>query len=93
MLIEGIVWRYPGAGGWYFVTAGDTITSFVRKSGIVTKVGRGFVAVSARIGNTEWQTTLFTDKEKGYLIAIKADVRKKERIKDGDAVRIEIIFQ
>ena len=89
-VIEGNVWRYPGPGGWYFVNIGENESNFIRNFGDITRVGWGFVAISAKIGNTKWSTKLFPDKEKRYLIAIKADVRKKEHIKEGDNVCIEI---
>ena len=91
-IIEGEVWRYPGPAGWYFVAAGAKVSAFLRQVGDLPRKGWDFVPVAARLGNTSWQTTLFPDKERGYLLAIKADVRKKEQIKEGDAVRIEITF-
>ena len=40
-----------------------------------------------RIGDTEWNTSLFpANKDKSYLFAIKADVRKAEDIDAGDRV-------
>jgi hypothetical protein len=57
---------------------------------VVRRFYGGRWQATARLGNTEWQTTLFPDKERGYLLAIKADVRKKEKVGVGDRVRIEI---
>lgn len=89
-VVTGTVWRYPGPGGWYFVTVDEAAASFIRNCGDVNRVGWGFVAVTARIGTTAWATKLFPDKERGYLLAIKAAVRKKERIQEGDAVSVAI---
>ncbi len=57
----------------------------------IGKVAWGYIPVRARIGQTEWHTTLFPSrKDETYLIAIKSDVRKRERIVAGDAVRVAV---
>ena len=56
------------------------------------KVGFQFVRVKATIGKTSWQTALFPTKDGPYLIAIKADVRRKEDIDEGDSVKIEFVL-
>ena len=48
--------------------------------------GFGSVRVAVTIGSTTWKTSLFPSKEGAYLLPIKAEVRKKERIAAGDAV-------
>lgn len=51
----------------------------------------GSLRVSARIGRTEWKTSLFADtKANAYLLPVKADVRKQERLAAGDLVAVEI---
>lgn len=52
-------------------------------------VARGFgsLPVGVKIGRTEWRTSIFPDRKSGsYVFAIKADVRKKERIAVGDTI-------
>jgi hypothetical protein len=47
--------------------------------------------VRIRIGKTEWNTSLFPDKKSGtYLFAIKADVRRAEKLSDGDPITAHI---
>jgi hypothetical protein len=88
--VQGKVWRYSGPSGWFFVNVGEKESNFIRSVGDISKVGWGYVSVLAKIGNTAWKTKLFPDKNKCYLIAIKADVRKKEHINEGDEVCIEV---
>ncbi|TXH02395.1 MAG: DUF1905 domain-containing protein, partial [Candidatus Moraniibacteriota bacterium] len=46
------------------------------------------VKVRATIGNTSWQTGLWPQAKEGvYLLVIKAPVRHKEDIREGDTVR------
>ena len=42
-----------------------------------------------RIGDTEWNTSIFRDnKRKTYLLFIKAAVRAAENIEEGDDIRV-----
>ncbi len=88
--IRGKVWRYPGPSGWYFINTGLKVAAAVRFFEDLQKVGWGYVKVSARVGRTEWETTLFPSKENDFLLAIKASVRKSEGIREGDLIGIGI---
>jgi hypothetical protein len=56
------------------------------------RIAWGYIPVTAKLGTTEWKTTLFPSKEGPYLLAIKASVRKKEAIEEGDAVSASCIL-
>ena len=86
--INGKVWRYPGMGGWHFVYVNKKISQQIKDSARAKKVGFQFVRVKATIGKTSWNTTLFPTKDGPYLLAVKADVRKKEAIDEGDNIRV-----
>ena len=86
--ISGKVWRYPGMGGWHFVYVNKKISQQIKDSARTKKVGFQFIRVKATIGKTSWNTTLFPTKDGPYLLAVKADVRKKEGIDEGDAIRV-----
>ena len=48
------------------------------------EAGWGRLKVTASIGNTEWKTAIWFDtKRKTYLLPLKADIRKKERLETG----------
>lgn len=47
------------------------------------------VPVTARIGGTEWRTSLFP-KEGRYLVPLKDAVRRAEGIGAGDAVSVRL---
>lgn len=85
--VIGKVWKYPGAAGWFFVSV-DKITSARLKAYKGKRIAWGYIPVSATLGKTEWKTTLFPSKEGPYLLALKAHVRKKELIDEGDRVSI-----
>lgn len=86
--IQGKVWRYPGPAGWYFVNTGPKVAREIRFFEDLQKVGWGYIKVSAQLGGTRWETTLFPTKEKDFLLAIKAAVRKSEGIEEGDVLEV-----
>lgn len=89
-IIEDKVVKYPGAGGWYFVEVSnnDSVALKQLSEFDVPKVGFGYIKVRAKIGQTAWKTTLFPQKDGPYLVAIKASVRRAEKIEEGDKVRV-----
>lgn len=85
--IRGKVWKYEGPAGWYFLSI-DKKTSKRLDTYKGRRVAWGYIPVRARVQNTEWNTTLFPSKGGLYLLAIKASVRKKEHIEEGDMVTV-----
>ena len=91
------LWRWTGASGsgtWHFVTiggeAGDTLsaTALMRK---LEGTGRGFgsLRVQARIGETTFATSVFPSKsDGGWLLPVKASVRRAEGLSAGDTVQV-----
>jgi Domain of unknown function (DUF1905) len=89
--VSAQVRKYAGVAGWHFITVPDTVSTRIRKWIVPKKVGFGYIPVTARVGETSWKTTLFPSKDAGpYLLALKASVRKREEIYEGDTIRIEI---
>lgn len=83
--IKAKVWLYPGLGGWHFVTLDKKLSKSIRD-----KYPKGFVKIKAKLGKTSWYTSLFPHKQsESYLLSVKASVRKKEGIFEGDEVSIE----
>ncbi|QQR76529.1 DUF1905 domain-containing protein [Candidatus Nomurabacteria bacterium] len=83
--IKTKVWRWPGDGGWHFVTLDKKLSQDIRK--VFTK---GFVKIRAEIGDSAWDTSLFPHKESGYLLCINKKIRSKEGIFEGDDVNIKV---
>jgi hypothetical protein len=90
-VIKNEVIKYPGAGGWHFVEMSKKQSDELRKLSNLKKVGWGYIKVKATIGRTSWDTTLFPTKKEGpCLLAIKADVRKKEGVIAGKKIAVKI---
>ena len=88
---DGEIWYWRGPAPWYFVTVPAKQSGDLKDIlGFVT-YGWGMIPVNARIGKTEWKTSLFP-KDGRYIVPIKASVRKAENLEEGDkvAVRLEV---
>ena len=90
--IRSEVWLYPSAtAAWHFVSL-----SKKQSQAIDTKFGdkrRGWNSfpVSVTLGKTKWKTSIFFDKREGaYILPLKAEVRKKEGIWQGDKPLISL---
>ena len=67
--------------GWHFASVPTDISEDIKQNFGDRKRGWGSLPIIATIGKASWKTSIFPDKESGgYLLPIKADVRKKEEI-------------
>jgi hypothetical protein len=88
---EAVLWRAPGKAAWCFLTLPEELAGRVRSLTQGLRNPFGSLRVVARIGSTEWKTSLFADtKANSYLLPVKADVRRQERLAAGDKVRVEV---
>lgn len=97
----GRLWRWTGGsngGTWHFLTidgaAGEALsgTAMMRK---LEGTARGFgsLKVKAWIGDTQFATSVFPSKsDGGWLLPVKASVRKAEGIVEGDDVEVQLRF-
>lgn len=82
--IKSKVWLYPGDAAWYFVSIPKKESARIKIDFEKQKRGWGSLPVKITLGKTIWQTSIFPDKKSGmYLLPLKAEVRKKERIFKG----------
>ncbi len=96
---EGTLWVWQGDGpaAWHFVTvdgdAGLQLAALEAMRRLETGARRGFgsVKVSARIGDSTWATSVFPHKTSGgWLLPVRAAIRKAEDIAEGDRVQITL---
>ena len=80
-----------GHGSWYFVNVSKKASQDIKKKFDLGLRGFGSVPVVATIGKTSWRTSIFSDKKAGaYLLPLKAEVRKKEGIQNGDRITFSL---
>lgn len=85
----GDIWHWRGPSPFYFVSVPDELCTEVRDAAEVVSYGWGMVPVNARIGGTEWTTALFP-KDGKYAVPLKAAVRTREGIDEGDTVTLQL---
>ena len=94
----GPLWRWtsPSASAaWHFITidgdAGEALsgTAIMRRMEGNSR-GFGSLKVVATIGGSTFKTSVFPSKETGWLLSVKASVRKAEGLGEGDAVVVSL---
>lgn len=98
---EGPVWLWrgkakanvaetaPSSTAWHFLTIDGAVADAIRAAAPGRSAAWGSVYVEATIGGTTWKTSVFPSKDvAGYLLPVKAAVRKAERLVEGDVVTV-----
>lgn len=95
------LWRWTGGangGTWHFVTITGPDAEALSATALMRKLegaGRGFgsLKVEARIGKTAFATSVFPSKaDGGWLLPVKASVRKAEDIGEGCEVDVTLTY-
>lgn len=83
------VWQHAAPGGWYFVSLPLEMSKEIREHLQWQEEGWGRLKASAQIKDAQWDTAIWFDtKRSTYLLPLKADIRKKERIIIGQMIDI-----
>jgi len=92
------IWQGEASGRWHFITIPDEQAGEFRAEAFGNRRGFGSVRVRCSIepsgsdGETavEWLTSVFPTKGGGYLLPVKAAVRNKAGLAEGDQVKLAI---
>lgn len=99
--LTATLWRWSGgasATDWFFVTidgvVGEALSATVLMQRLETgrRAGFGSVKVTVCVGGTEWRTSAFPSKEHGWMVPVKAAVRKAEGLVEGEAFALTLVF-
>jgi len=81
----------PSSTAWHFITITGGVADGIRAAAPGRSAAWGSVYVTVTIGKTSWQTSVFPSKDVGgYLLPVKASVRKAEKLTEGDEVTVEL---
>ncbi len=91
------LWQAETGTAWHFVTVPEDLSNEIRffsSAGNTKKrVGFGSVKVHAQIGDSAWDTSVFPSKQfKGYLLPVKASVRKQNHLAAGNSASVSLHF-
>jgi hypothetical protein len=87
---SGEMWHWRGPAPHHFITVPDEHCSPLEAVSASVTYGWGMIPVTAQIGARRWKTSLFP-KDGGYIVPVKADVRRAEGLEIGDTVTIRLI--
>ena len=85
------IWLWSeGKGSWHFLTIPPDDAVEIRLESAASGIRRGFgsVCVEATVNGVTWKTSIFPQKSGGYILPIKADVRRRANIAAGDEVTV-----
>ena len=82
-----IEWRGPAP--YYYLPVPEEESADIREVAAMATYGWGVIPVVARIGDVEFETSLFP-KDGGYLLPLKDAVRKPQQITDGDEITVSM---
>lgn len=81
--------QHASPGGWYFVSLPKEMSKEIRSVLKSEEEGWGRLKAVAKIGNSEWKTAIWFDsKNETYLLPLKAEIRRKEKIAAGNQIEV-----
>jgi Domain of unknown function (DUF1905) len=86
---SGKLWYWRGPAPWYFITVPAEQCRDLQAILTIVTYGWGMIPVQVQIGNSTWATSMFP-KDGGYIVPIKASIRKAEKLGEGDIVTVRL---
>jgi Domain of unknown function (DUF1905) len=86
---SGEMWFWRGPSPFHFITVPEEECEELAEASAKVSYGWGMIPVAARIGATGWKTSLFP-KDGRYIVPVKADVRRAEKLDTGDVVTVRL---
>ncbi|MGC4892681.1 DUF1905 domain-containing protein [Micromonospora sp. DT31] len=89
LTFSGEVWFWRGPAPHHFVTVPDEQCAALATASAAVSYGWGMIPAAVRVGETAWRTSLWP-RDGGYIVPLRASVRRAERIELGDRVDIRL---
>jgi Domain of unknown function (DUF1905) len=89
---SGELWYWRGPAPFYFVSVPDEQCRDVRALSGLVSYGWGMIPVTVTIGSSTWKTSLFP-KDGGYVVPVKAHVRRTERADEGQVLTVDLAVE
>jgi len=86
---SGEIWERRGPAPYYFVTVPEEESLDLQEESSALTYGWGMIPVRVRIGDTEWETSLWP-KNGRYVLPLKDKIRHAEGIGEGDLVAVRM---
>ena len=89
LAFTGEMWFWKGPAPWHFITVPDEECGALEAVSGSVSYGWGMIPVTARIGDSEWRTSLWP-KDGRYVVPVKTWVRRAEALDVGDVVTVSL---
>ncbi len=91
---SGKIWKYFGKSAWYFISLPKDISTEIKVNHKYKIRGYGSIKIEILINQKKWKSSLFYSKEyETYLLPLKLQIRKSEKISEGDLLKVTIILK
>lgn len=87
-----VQWHSESHGTWHFIGVPAPVAEALDATALMHRLetgrrsGFGSVKLTIRIGSSEWRTSAFPLRDKGWSIPVSAKVRKAEGLIAGDTL-------
>ncbi len=88
---EGQIIHWRGPSPFHFVPVPEDESEIIREISSMVTYGWGVIPVAARIGATQYTTSLFP-RNGGYMVPVKDAVRRAEQLSIGDTVTVALVI-
>jgi hypothetical protein len=92
LTFSGELWYWRGPAPFYFITVPDDPSVALHALSADVSYGWGMIPVRVRIGESDWETSLFP-KDGRYVVPVKSAVRTVERLAEGDTVAVRLVIR
>ena len=85
------IWDARRLDSWTFVSLPTEASEEIRDRAGGRRRGFGSLRVRVTVGASTWTTSIFPDSARGsYVLPIKRDIRKAERLDAGDTATVTV---
>ncbi|MGZ4466823.1 MAG: DUF1905 domain-containing protein [Nocardioides sp.] len=84
---SGEIWFWKGPSPYHFVSVPEDECADLEAASAVVSYGWGMIPAAVRLGETRWTTSLWP-KDGGYVVPLRAMVRRAEGLDVGDVVTL-----
>ena len=88
---SGELWFWRGPAPFHFVTVPDEACEEIGDEAASVSYGWGMIPATVRIGQTEWQTSLWP-KDGRYIVPVKQAVQRAEGLELGDMLDVHLFI-
>jgi hypothetical protein len=85
----GLVWYWRGPAPFHFVTVPPPEAALIADLAPALTYGWGMVPAAVGVGSTE-RTTALWPRDGGYIVPLRADLRRSEGVEVGDEVEVRL---